>query len=325
MSKNKKDRFENAAAFVFRDINRVHLLAQDKIDKVLKSDIDTIMDQMSAFMEQEGKDLPKGVRRVPFPTYILNAFANVSTARWFSEYVQKHVKPKKKGRIIRTDLTETQIEALKRIISEAYTRSCTGFYEKSVQDYARRTRHLTKTFARLDPVNYRISKKLKGLSKSQRRDLILRIYADPMHNMKFIHRVINEVTIPDSKKLKILRRMYGGERFVQAVGAAMCVEGNNSDCLSMLYEYMVGLKHKKRAPYLKAYAEAYKFQPGARYFRLYDPKFWDNDHNKEYFEVLTEMDEGFAKAFEGLDRPTTVKKPRVPMPNGNKKTPGKRA
>lgn len=288
MSKNKNNKFSNRAARRFNDIAKVDTMSQEDIFDILDEDIKTILEQFTAFREHK-----PGAQ---YPNYVMNAFANLSTALFFEKYVREHVKVKKKGRKLKTDLDEAEIESLRMIISDAYKKSKTNFYANQVQEFAPRNTYLSKTFIILYPIVYRMTKKFDGLSKSERRDLTIQIYGKPAYNMRQIHKIINESTISDKKKLKMLRKMYGKKRFIEAVGAAMTVEGNNSDCLAMLYEYMCKLKPKKRAPYLRAYADAYK-RVKSKYFRI-DKDFYEK--NRKIIKELKKLDVGYKKAFKDL-------------------------
>jgi hypothetical protein len=155
---------------------------------------------------------------------------------------------------------------------------------------------------------YKTTKKL-GLSKSQRRDLCIQVYGDPVNNMKYIHKIFNHSAMSDKKKLKICREMYGKKRFIDAIGAAMTVDINNSDFLASAYDYMMGLKIRKRAPYVMAYARAYKKNKTSNY-RLQGGDFYKK--NRKLIKELKEIDIGFKKAFKNLkpkkDRKSDKKK-----------------
>jgi len=297
MSKNKNNgKFSNRAARRFNDLAKIDTMDQSEIFEILTEDMDIMLDQVTAFRDHKPNS--------PYPQYIGNAFANLSTPLFFSEYVDEHVKVKKKGKKVKTDLDEAKIESLRAIISDAYKKSATNFYANQLQEFTERNELLSKTFMKLYPEVYRKTKKFDGLSKSQRRDLTIQIYGDPAYNMRFIHKLINQSTLTDKKKLKLLCELYGKKRFVKAVGAAMIVEGNNSDCLAMLFEYMQGLKKKKRAKYLKAYADAYK-KAKTKYFRI-DKNFYDE--NKRIIKELGRLDIGYKKAFKDLKGGKSTKK-----------------
>ena len=297
MSKNKNNgKFSNRAARRFNDLAKIDTMEQSEIFEILAEDMKVMLDQVTAFRDHKPNS--------PYPQYIGNAFANLSTPLFFAEYVDEHVKVKKKGKKIKTDLDEAEIESLRTIIADAYKKSATNFYANQLQEFTERNELLSKTFVKLCPEIYRMTKKFDGLSKSQRRDPTIQIYGDPAYNMRFIHKLINQSTLSDKKKLKLLKKLYGKKRFVKAVGAAMTVEGNNSDCLAMLFEYMVSLKKKKRAKYLKAYADAYK-KAKSKYFRI-DKNFYDD--NRGIIKELGRLDIGYKKAFKDLKGGKTVKK-----------------
>lgn len=294
MSKGKGNKFSNRAARKFNDMVKVDTMSQREIFEILDEDIKVILGQFTDFREHKPG--------ASYPAYVANAFANISTALWFSRYVKENVKVKKKGRI-KSDLTKDELESLRQILAEAYKKSQTNFYANQAQEYPERNALISKTFKSLYPKVYGMTKRLKGLEKSQRRDLTIQVYGDPVYNMKFVHKIINGSTISDKKKLKLLQKMYG-KRFQKAVGAAMTVENNSSDCLAMLYGYMAGLKKRKRAPFILAYAEAYK-KNKSRYFRI-DADFYEE--NKDIIKELVKLDLGFKKAVKNLKDPTSGKK-----------------
>ena len=295
MGKNKNNKFTNKAARRFNDMGKIEVMKQSEIYEILNDDIKIILDQMTAFRDHKPNS--------PFPQYVSNAFANLSTALFFHEYVKEHVRVKKSGKM-KSDLEESDLESLRNIIADAYKKSATNYYSSQIQDFEERNRLLSKTFKLLYPVVYKFTGKLSDLSKSQRRDLTIQIYGDPAYNMRYIHKILNQSMTSDKKKLKLLQKMYGKKRFVTAVGAAMTVEGNNSDCLAMLFEYMAQLKKKKRAKYLMAYANAYK-KAKTRYFRI-DKSFYDD--NAGIIKELRRFDIGYKKAFNDLKGSTKTKK-----------------
>ena len=300
---SKKDsKFNNRAARKFNDVAKVDTMSQAEIFEILDEDIKTILGQFTDHREHKPG--------ATYPNYVANAFANISTALFFNRYVKDHVKVKKHGKI-KSDLTKDELESLRQILAEAYKKSQTNFYAVQAQEYPERNKLLTKTFIRLYPKVYALTKRLKGLDKSQRRDLTIQIYGDPVYNMKFVHKIFNQSVLKEKKKLELMKKMYG-KRFVKAVGAAMTVEGNSSDCLAMLYDYMASRKKKKRAPYILAYAEAYK-KNKSRYFRI-DADFYEA--NKPIIKDLIDLDLGFKKAVKNLKG--TKSKDKEPKHNSGK-------
>lgn len=300
--------FKNRAAKRFKD--KVDQMSQREVFEILDEDIETILDQMTAHREHRGT----------FPTYIGNAFANISTAVWFSEYVIDHVKVKKG--YLKTDLTKAQVESLKSILADAYRKSCSGVFANQSQEYSERNALITAAFVKLSPATYRESKKLEGLTRSNREELTIQVFGDPVYNFRYVHKIINKSTVSDKKKMKYLKRVYG-KRFTAMVGAAMTTEGNNSDCLAMLFEHIGNTKKKKRGKYLQAYAEAYKKNYPSRYFRL-DKSFYED--NKKLIKLLIgkkkhperAIDAGYRKAFADMmaDKPATSRSKK----DGSKKT-----
>lgn len=295
MAKKNSD-FQNKAARKFRQPDKVDLMSQEEIFEIFDEDIGTILGQVTAARNHTGK----------YPTYVANAFANLSTPLWFKLYVEDNCKVKK-GKL-KTDLSEDEIESIKTLLAEAYKKSATNQYSQQTQEFKERNKILGKTFCILSPEVYKRTKKLK-LSKSQRRDLTIQIYGDPVNNMRFIHKLFNHSPISERKKLKLARKMYGKKRFIDAVGAAMTVDSNTSDFLVTLYEYMMSLKTRKRAPYVLAYAVAYKKNKSSNY-RLSGGDFYKK--NRKLIKELKDIDIGFKKAFKNLkpkkDKKTDKKK-----------------
>ena len=308
MAKGRK--FNNRAARRFGDdLSKIDVMSQQEIFDILEEDIKTILDQVTAARNHHPG--------ASWPTYVANGFANLSTALWFYKFAKDHCKVKK-GKL-KTDLDKEELESFKSILADIYRKSATNFYQKEIQEYSDRNKLLAKAFIRADPKLYKISKKFEGLSKSQRRDLCIQVYGDPIYNMVRIVKIVDDSTIDEKKKLKVLKKMYGKRRFVMAVGAAMTVALNTSDCVAMLYEFMVGLKKKKRAPYVRAYTEAYK-RNQSRYFRI-DQEFVDK--NDDMIDALVDLDIGYKKAFRNLGADSAKKEKdhdyRPKMFQGDKK------
>lgn len=282
--------FKNRAAKRFKDMSKVDTMSQKEIFDILSSDIVEILEQVTAHREHRGN----------FPSYVGNAFANISTALWFDQFIIKHVKTKKDW--LKTNLTKSQVESLKSILADAYRKSCSSVYTNQNEEYSERNALITDAFIRLDPHNYYLSRKLDGLTKSLRRELTIQVYGDPVYSFRYIHRILNKSTVSDKKKLRYLRAVYG-KRFTSMIGAAMTTEGNNSDCLAMLFDFaFVRTKKKKRGKFIQAYAEAYKRNNPSRYFRM-DQNFYLE--NKKLIKLLIgkkkhperAIDAGYRKAF----------------------------
>lgn len=298
MSKGNSGDFQNRAAKKFRQLDEVATMSQRNIFRLLDDEIDTIVDQVARYRNHQGK----------FPMYVLNGFANLSTSKWFFDYLKDHVKVTKKNKI-KTDLDDTKIDAIREILSRAYKKSVTNYYANQTQDFEDRNIYISKAFIMLDPVNYKLTKKLNNtgveLTKTQRRDLCVQIYGDPVHNIKFVCGIFDNSNVSDNKKMKLLKKMYG-ERFVTAVGAAMTMSSTKSDFLSMCYTYLMDTLRKKkktktlknRAKFVRAYAQAYKYNQSS-YFKLKDGRFYEE--NKPLIkELVKEIDVGYKKAFKHL-------------------------
>lgn len=307
MSKNKGGSgFDNRAARRFAKIERVDLMSQQEIFEIMDEDISTILGQYTAAREHKGK----------FPQYMSNAFANLSTALWVKLYVEEHVKVKQKksGKIkVKTDLSEDELESLRTMIADAYKKSILSTYQQQAQELTDRNKLLSKAFIILYPEVYVLTEKLcvkvkkrllddskkrkRALTKAQRRDLCIQVYGDPINNIRYVRKLFDNSPLSDKKKLKLLKEMYG-DRFADAVGAAMTVDNNNSDFIAMLYEYLMDAKQKKRAKFVLAYAVAYK-KNKTHNFRLEGGDFYKRN-KKLMRELEKKWDIGFKKAFAKL-------------------------
>ena len=165
MSKKKSGQFTNRAARKFADMAKVDLMSQAEIYDILDQDMPTILGQVTAFTSHAAG--------AQYPAYIANGFANLATTLYFKEFVEFHVNVK--GGKLETDLTKEDIKALRMIVADAYKKSATNYYANQVQEYADRNEMLAKTFKRLSPKMYKRSAQFEGLSKTQRRDLIMTV------------------------------------------------------------------------------------------------------------------------------------------------------
>ncbi len=297
MSKNRGGgEFSNKAYRVFKTVDKVDLMSQQEIFDILETDISTILSQITDSRNHRGK----------YPTYMANAFANLSTALWFSSFIHCNIKVKQKGKgkfKFVTDssvLTDDDIESLRQLLADVYKKSVSNTYERQMQEFKDRNHLISEAFCYIYPEVYELTKKLaygeSAISKAQRRDLTIQIYGDPEGNMKFIHKIFNNSPISNKKKIKLLKKMYK-DRFKAALGAALTVDSNNSDFVAMVYEYIMDKKLKKRAPFILGYAKAYK-KNKSYYFRLSNGKFYEK--NKKLIKELKDLDIGFKKAFKPL-------------------------
>ena len=279
--------FNNLAARRFKRPDKIDTMSQGEIFDILDEDIGTIMSQLIAFRAHRG----------PMPNYLTNAFANLSTSLWFYRYVDTHVKVKKKKGKIKTDLSPEEIDALMFILADTYRKSAMNVFAQQGQEFPDREKLLSKAYAKMDPKQMKRIKKL-GLTKSKSRELAIQVFSDPIYTIRYVCRLFDssKSDLSDKKKLKLFQKLYG-ERFPDALGAAMTVSKNDSDCISMLFEHLRSSKKKYRAIYLLKYAEAYKVNKSSN-FRMSDPKFYAK--NKKFFRALGDLDIGFKKSYKGL-------------------------
>lgn len=323
-NKKKKDGFNNRAARRFNDPQKVDRMSEEEVYEILSEDIKTILGQVTAHRNHD--------RGAKYPTYVNNIFANLSSAKFFYEYACNHTKRKKKNRV-KTDLDMDQVLSMKQILADAYRYATSNkdAYRNQMQEYSDRIEYLSMAFIRFDPVVYRLSKKLNLKSKDDRRDLCIQVYQDPIYSAKAVARLFNSSEITEKKKFKLVRTLYkvdrldnikvyssdddrerddkSKNRFVALVGATFCIQKNNSDFFDMLFEYVDGLKKKKRAKYIRAYAEAYKNDK--THNKRLEGDFYEKNHDiiKELVgtkkhKYTDGIDVGYKKAFKCLKKNT---------------------
>lgn len=292
--------FNNRAARRFKQLDKVDLMSQSEIFDIMDEDIGTILDQVTKNRNHQG----------PYPQYVMNGFGNLSTVLWIKRYVKSHVrvkKSKKKGKLI-TDLSKDDVISLKTIIADAFKKSVTNFYQNQIQEFKERNVMLGETFVMLDPKNYRLAKKLndkgESLDEKDLQELIIQVFGDPVNNAKFVHRIFNMSPVSDKKKLKILKKMYR-KRFTEMVGAMFTVTDNKSDCIEMLYQYVCKMKKKDRAPFILAYAQAYKKNKTSNFRLVAEGIFYDK--NKDIFKEMAKYDIGLKKSFKNLKKKDKTK------------------
>lgn len=288
--------FQNRAARKFKENNKVSLMSQQEIFEIMDEDLHTILEQIT-----DSRTHKPGAK---YPTYTGNMFANLSVPLYLLWFIRNNVKVTKKGKLKTDELSEDEIESMKQLLADAFKRSSSNQYQNQVQEFADRNKMLLQAFALLDPKRLKIAKKLK-LDKHQTRTLLIQTYGEPKYNMRFVHKIFNASAVPEKKKLKIMKKLYG-DRFYEAVGAAMTVSFANSDMLAQLFEFIKGLKKKKRTLVLMAYAEAYKLN-GTSYHQLTD-KWADSKKNRKIIRKLRMLDIGYKKAFKHLNQVNTPRK-----------------
>lgn len=289
--------FNNLAAKKFKNPEKIDLMSQQEIFKILDEDIDTMLSQVTANREHKGA----------YPQYIANGFANISTAYWFFKYVKEHCTAKLKKKsgkricVLKTDLDKDQIESLKTIISDAFKKSVSNKYAKQTQEFVDRNKLLLMTFRYLDPRVYHIARKGLGLKKTESAEVALQTYGNPAGNFRYLYRQLDKVDLSDKKRIRLLKTLYQ-DRFAKAIGAALTVDYNKSDTVSAIVDYVNNSKKKKRCKYILEYARAYK-ENGTTNFRLRDGRFYDK--NRAIIKYLIKNDLGFKKAFKALKKKKT--------------------
>ena len=282
---SKKSKFGNRAARRFNNIDKIDTMSQEEIFDILTGDMKIMLDQVTAFRQHKPNS--------PYPAYICNAFANISTAYYFFKFVKTHVKIGKKNKI-KTDLDKDELESLRQIIADAYKRSVTNGFQNQALDYRERMKYLGKAFIRLCPDKYALTRKITGLTRQQRRDLTVQVYGDPVYNIRQVARIFDVSSVSEKKKMRVLKMLYGKKkRVVAALGAALTIDSTSSDFTMMVFDHIMDKKKWKRFVYFREYARAFK-KNKSRFFRI-DQDFLDK--HKKLIKLLIKHDRGFKKAF----------------------------
>ena len=292
MSKNRGGgEFQNSAAKKFKNLELIPTMDQEEIFDILDDNIDIILEQTKRSLDHMGK----------FPMYILNAFANLSTALWFYCYVADGCKQKKRKVVVNFD--EDDREALKNILYRAYKKSVTNFFAQQTQEFEERNRLISDAFVLLDHETYELTKKLNTpdnkISKLNRRDMTVQVYGNPVHGAKYIYRSFDESSVSSKKKLKLLKKLYG-DRYYDALGALLTCNNNKSDLIGLAYDTLMRPKGKKKRRLkaqlriMRAYAIAYKTNQ-TQYFKMAQAECYTKF--KDIIGVLIMKDIGFKKAF----------------------------
>lgn len=270
----KGNGFSNKAARKFDEPNKVDLYSEDEIYEVLNEDVDVILDQLTANREHRGR----------FPKYTGNMFANISTAKYFYEYVKENW----------GDLTKEEKLSMKSLISQAFKDSVSMKYQNQAMENGDRNEYLRETFYAMSKKAYKVAKKL-GLEKDKTKELIIQAYIEPKYAIKQVAKLFDMSTLSDKKKMKLLKEIYGGkERFVDAVGASLTVDFNSSDFVHMVYGFVMKLKKDKRKKFIEAYAINFKKIKKSSFVLKGDFL----EKNARIIKRLIRKDRGYKKAFD---------------------------
>lgn len=334
--KGKGNGFENRAAKRFGDPFKSSLLSEDEVYRILSKDINIMLDQMTAHRTHK-----MGAK---YPTYINDVFVNLSSAKFFYEYVMEHAERKKRGVI--TDLTGDQVISLKKILSDAYRNYANSRNKDQLKaiiaDYTDRLDYLGRAYVQLDPVIFDMSKKLDLGDKKERAEFCVHMANDPQKSTKQIATFFDKSTLSNKKKLELLQDMCKKKplvgikcdkpatdedddknndnyrkrkelpKFIMLAGATLTMNKNGSDFFDMIFDHIMKQKKKRRIKYLEAYAIAYKTV-------MYHNKRLEGDFYKKNKKLIKKLvgskkhlfidgkDVGFKKAFSGL-KPDKAKK-----------------
>ncbi len=266
--------FSNKAARKFDEPNKVDLYSEDEIYEVLNEEVEMILEQLTANRERRGK----------YPKYAMNMFANISSAKYFYEYVDEN----------RKDLTKEEIISMKSLISQAFKDSVSMKYQNQVLENADRNDYLRNTFYLMAKKSFKIARKL-DLGKDKTKELIIQAYIEPKYAIKQVAKLFDASTLSDKKKMKLLRELYETKaRFIDAVGATLTVDFNSSDFVHMVYDFVMKSSKDKRKKYIEAYAINFKKIKKSSFMLKGD--FLEKNH--KLIKKLIRKDRGYKKAFE---------------------------
>ena len=339
----KNDGYQNFAAKRFKDPQRVTTMSEEEIYDILEKDIFTILKQLAdyqecqnagSYHERKKKKNHKGF--VNYPNYTKNMFNNLSAAKFIYEFVECW----KNGDI---ELRKPQREALKMLISTAYRDTISKNKIYPIMDDDDRCVYLCEAFRMLDKKNYKLALKLtkaetkkasklrrpeenktkqerkeeeklrKAKAKAHACELIIQAYQDPKHGCRSVVREFDKRNMPDKKKLKLLKKLYG-DRYYEACGCILGIEGGSSDMVATVKDQLNKMKKKERKKVLRAFGDYFK-QFGKRSFLL-DSRFYDK--HKKIIKKLISEDIGYKKAFIGLKE----KKPDIDVKKPSRNSSG---
>lgn len=325
MGKKNRGDFQNLAAKRFRDIDHVIVMSEEEVYDILQKDMVTILSQVHDYQESQDAgsyhERKKANNRKGFasyPNYTKNMFANLSAVKFFYEVAQLW----DSGDM---DLTKAQRNAVKLLFATAYRDTVGKNKMYPAADDVDRCTMICETFRILDKKQYKRALKLtsyltnkqsrtqtkeetrtkkeiaadkrarKLKSKVAAAELAINLFQNPKYTARAVAREFDRRSMPEKKKYKLLKKMYG-DRFLVACGSFLAVEGSSSDIVGLIRDKVLKMDKKDRTKVLRAYADDYK-QFGKRNF-LVDSKFYEK--NKKIIKKLIGLDIGYKKAFEAM-------------------------
>ena len=344
MGKNRDNKFQNFAAKRLKDIDHVTVMSEEEIYDILRKDVKIILSQVADYQDSQAsgsyherakKKNHKGFS--PYPNYTKNIFANLSGTKFFYELVYMW----KCGDY---DLSKRERNAIKMLLSTAYrdTISKTKIYPVLDDEY--RCEMICEAFKMLDKKRYKLARKLTKydtvkaarlkrpdgdksrdeIRKEKARkeakaeaaacELVIQIFQDPKYTARVVVREFDRRAMPDKKKMKLLKKMYG-DRYLEACGAILGIEGGSSDIVGDVKDSIAKMKKKERVKVLRAYGDYFK-RFGKRSFLL-DARFYKK--HKKIIKKLIREDIGYKKAFAGMKD----KKPSEESKGSNASAPAK--
>lgn len=298
MGKNNNN-FQNPAAKKFGNIEVVDQFPEEEIYRILIDELPVILRQINS-AKSGGK----------YPEYAVNMFANVSSAKFVLEFVQRWDKQiRKTGDSDMMDISD--VKALRQLIAEGYIRRDKFMNQKL--DEKERNKYLLKAYALLDPVGVKIAKKLK-LKKKATIEVALLVRKPAKYSVDRLGKLFDTSTVSNKKKLKVLKKLTKTKKkFADYIGSALTINRAITDFVGMAYDVVMPRSEtkkgrltkkmrKRRAPYLRAYATTFKKRK--QFNTILTDDFYKL--NKKLIKELIEEDAGFRKAFKILKSKKTV-------------------
>lgn len=315
--------FDNRTCKLFCQQQNIPKLREDEIYSCLTDDAHIILKQV--------RDNRFGEKKAKFPQYVIDGFANPSTAKWFCQFVDETVEVKKKG--IKTVLDEEQIDALSVILCNGYTFIMKRGPENGAVDFSLTSEMILNTFSELQHRRYMKIKKLvkfdepidKEDKKLMYKKLNILTYTDPtVVSCRNIIKILNgsEVVSSRKKTVKTIRKLLklndfrveqreqkclavhevnhpyfvNNEHvyFLKFIASCLAIDRENNAITDHIFEFFDNLSKKERTVILSYYADLYKIV-GSSSVHVRTDEFLTR--NKKIIKKLIKKDIGYKKAF----------------------------
>lgn len=322
--------FSNASFKLFsQNIQNIPKLRQDEIYSCITEDAPLILKQI--------RDNRFGERKCKFPQYIIDGFANPSTAKCFLDLVKETFEVKKHG--VETILDEEQVDALSVLLCNAYSFIMKRGPENGAVDFALSSEMILEAFHIVQHDRYEKLKKYVKFDdnvtdkKIMWKKLNLLTYDSPtVVSCRNIIKILNSSEVVSSKKktIKTLRKIMkldsfrveqrekkceavrevnhpyfaNGEDifFTKFIASCLAIDRENNAITDYVFEFFDELGKKERTVILAYYADLYKIV-GSSSVHVKTEEFLNK--NRKLIKKLIKKDIGYKKAF-------VVKKKKMP-------------